>query len=51
MPSERAKRTVIVIGFVLHTHWSSNPVVLDRLVGLHDDTVTLTGVDIQKADG
>jgi len=35
---------------VLQAHWSANPVVVDRLIGLDDNTVTLAGVDIQKVD-
>jgi len=50
-PCERVKRTVIIIGFVLHAHRGADPVVIDRLIGFHDDTVTLTSVDIQKVDG
>lgn len=35
---------------MLQAHWSANPVVSDRLVGLDDNTVTLAGVDIQKVN-
>ena len=35
---------------MLQAHWGANPVVIDRLVGLDDDTVTLSGVDIQEVN-
>ena len=36
---------------MLKAHWSANPVVRDRLIGLDDNIVTLAGVDTQKVDG
>ncbi len=35
---------------MLQAHWGANPVVGDRFVGLDDDTVTLSGVDIQRVN-
>ena len=36
---------------MLQAHWSTNPVVSDRFIGLDDNTVTLAGVNVQKVDG
>jgi len=36
---------------VLQAHWSTNPVISDRFIGLDDNTVTLASVNVQKVDG
>ena len=35
---------------MLQAHWGANPVISDRLVGFDNDTVTLTGVDVQEVN-